>query len=134
MPQQPQQLGQPVMVMQPQALTMQQQLAPGVICIEYLAPDCCCGQPSKRGSMTVLVDGKEVNTVGQGSRCEIPVRAGMHTVSAKEAGAGGFFKGVFGSNNAGQVMRQVQPGQRVSVTIGWRGRGAGNSGYDPYVE
>ncbi|CAM9212485.1 unnamed protein product [Chrysoparadoxa australica] len=94
--------------------------ATGTVQVDYMAPDlCCCHPQPTKSPLSISCDGKSLGSIKQGSSGSWHVQAGERTISAKQGGASGFLKGIFGGGDIGSQALHVPPGGNVRLVMSW---------------
>lgn len=142
-PQQPypypmQQLQQPPALPIPMQYPMQQpfvlqQPQPAFLHVFYEPENCCCGGQPRRGQFKVLIDNGEVGTIRQGQESTFPITSGLHVITAKQGGVGGFFAKIGGTGSTGQISLNFAAGETKNARIFWRGGGCLSSKWYPDI-
>ena len=110
---------------------------PGVLYVHYLPPSrcgCCGGQPGKRGSLAIAVDGQNLPKIEQGGQGSWPIHPGVHRITfAKSDGLLGAIGSFFSSGGGESKVVTVMPGSSVHITLYWKQHSAGNSRYHAHI-
>lgn len=104
-------------------IVQQQQQSPSFLHVVYEPENRCCGGQPRRGQYKILVDNGEVGSLRQGQESTFPVPVGLHVISAKQGGVGGFFAKIGGTGNTGQLSINFLPGETKNARLFWRGGG-----------
>ncbi|KAJ9473516.1 hypothetical protein DIPPA_29488 [Diplonema papillatum] len=101
---------------------------PGRIRVEYLEGECCAcccclgdRQPSEKGSVKLILDGKPLGKLTQGTSSTYSAEAGLRKVEVESSAVGGFYNKLF--RNTPERSFQLAPGEEMLLTVGWEKRG-----------